>query len=68
MEDEGQDVVCVEMRVGKNEKIMIVAYYGKQEKEKADVIEREYSQLDPQITTLRKRWYCMIKGDLPAKL
>ena len=68
IEDEGQDVVWVEMRVGNKEKVMIGAYYGKQEKEKADIIEREYSQLDTQISSLKKRGECMINGDFNAKL
>ena len=68
LEDEEQDVVWVEMKLGPKEKIMIGGYYGKQEKENAEVIDREYSQLDTQLSKLEKEGECILSGDFNAKL
>ena len=68
LEDEDQDVVWVDMKVGHKKKVIIGTYYGKQEKENAEVIEKEYSQLDTQLTKLEKEGPCILGGDFNAKL
>ena len=68
LEDEEQDVVWVDMKLGPKEKIMIGGYYGKQEKENAEVIDREYSQLDTQLSKLEREGECILSGDFNAKL
>ena len=68
LEEEEQDVVWVDLKTSQKEKLIFGAYYGKQEKEIAEVIQREYSQLDTQLTKLEKEGECVLCGDLNAKL
>ena len=48
IEDHEQEIVWIEYKPTNNNKIYIGAYYGKQEKEPLEIIEREYSQLQTQ--------------------
>ena len=49
-------------------KVHIGGYYGKQEGEKKDKVEHEYSQLNTQIIRLKKEGNVVLVGDFNAKL
>ena len=68
IEDHEQEIVWIEYKPTNNNKIYIGAYYGKQEKEPREIIEREYSQLQTQINQLEKTGSIILTGDFNAKL
>ena len=52
----------------KNKKIHIGCYYGKQENEKVDILDKEYQQLDTQLSNIIKKGEAVLTGDFNAKL
>ena len=67
MEDANQEIIWAQI-AHKNKKIYIGVYYGKQENEKSEIVEREFSQLQTQINRLKKQGPTIIVGDFNAKL
>ena len=68
IEDENQEVVWVELKKNRAEKIYIGVYYGKQEKEKREEIEKEFSQLNTQINKFKEKGEIILMGDFNAKI
>ena len=68
MEDDEQDIVWVEMSQTKNKKLHIGCYYGKQENDKVDTLDKEYQQLDTQLSTIIPKGEAVLTGDFNAKL
>ena len=68
IEDEDMDVVWVEVRKNQKEKLYIGTYYGKQENEKREEIEREYEQLNTQINIFKAKGEVILTGDFNSKL
>ena len=67
MEDDNQEIIWAQITM-KNKKISIGVYYGKQENEKIEIIEREFSQLKTQINRLKNQGHTILVGDFNAKL
>ena len=68
LEDDEQDIVWVEMSQTKNKKLHIGCYYGKQENDKVDTLDKEYQQLDTQLATIISKGEAILTGDYNAKL
>ena len=68
IEDHEQEIVWIEHKPTNNNKIYIGAYYGKEEKEPREILEREYSQLHTQINQLEKTGSIILTGDFNTKL
>ena len=68
IEDHDQEIIWIEVKKNRNDKIFIGTYYGKQEKEDRGTIEREYSQIQTQINKLEKEGPIILTGDFNAKL
>ena len=67
MEDENQEIIWAQISL-KNKKMYIGIYYGKQENEKRETIEREFSQLNTQLNRVRNKGPTILVGDFNAKL
>ena len=61
-------VIWIEIKTTHNNKIYIGTYYGKQEKEPRENIEREFSQLESQINKLQREAPIVLIGDFNAKV
>ena len=68
IEDHDQEVIWIEIKTTHNNKIYIGTYYGKQEKEPRENIEREFSQLESQINKLQREAPIVLIGDVNAKI
>ena len=68
IEDHDQEVIWIEIKTTHNNKIYIGTYYGKQEKEPRENIEREFSQLESQINKLQREAPIVLIGDFNAKI
>ena len=68
LETQDQEVVWIQVNTKGKRKISVGVYYGKQEKEQLDIVEREYSQLRTQITKLKKEGPVILVGDFNAKI
>ena len=68
LKDQDQEIIWIEFQILKNIKIHIGTYYGKQEKEPVETVEREFSQLKTQIQKLSNNGSIILKGDFNAKL
>ena len=68
LEDNDQEIIWIELKKNNMKKVYIGTYYGKQEKETREEIEREYSQIDTQIKTLEKEGPVILTGDFNSKL
>ena len=68
LEDNNQEVLWVELKIPKNDIIHLGVYYGKQENEPKEEIEREYSQLRTQIIRLKRKGKIILAEDFNAKL
>ena len=62
------EVVWVEIDTSVNKKLFVGVYYGKQEKEKLEVVEREFAALSSQIIKLKERGEIVLVGDFNAKI
>ena len=67
LEDHDQEIIWVQINTSKHKKIHVGIYYGKQEKEPIDTVEREFSQLKTQIIKLKKIGTVLLTGDFNAK-
>ena len=61
-------MIWIEIKTTHNNKIYIGTYYGKQEKEPRENIEREFSQLESQINKLQREAPIVLIGDFNAKI
>ena len=68
IEDNDQEIVWIRINGAHNSKISIGVYYGKQETEQIDIVEREFSQLMTQIIQLKKEGPVILTGDFNAKI
>ena len=68
LEDDDMDVVWVELRKSQKEKVYIGTYYGKQENEKREVVEKEYELLNSQINMLKNKGEIILTGDFNSKI
>ena len=68
IEDHDQEVIWIEIKTTHNNKIYIGTYYGKQEKEPRENIEREFSQLESQMNKLQREAPIVLIGDFNAKI
>ena len=68
IEDDDQDVVWVELKKNQKESIFIGTYYGKEEKQPKEEIQKEFEQLNTQINMLKKKGDIILTGDFNAKL
>ena len=68
IEDQDQDIVWVEMGLKANKKVHFGCYYGKQENDKKEVLNKEYEQLDTQLGQITEKGEAMIMADFNAKL
>ena len=68
-EDSEQEVMWIEIKLFKEEKLYVGVYYGKQEgKTPLETIENEFSQISTQITKLRKKGKVVLTGDFNTKI
>lgn len=67
LEDQEQGILWIEINL-KQTKTFVGVYYGKQETQNRETIEREFSQLQTQIISLKSRGEIIIIGDFNAKL
>lgn len=65
--EEGMELIWVTMKTN-NMKVYIAAYYGKQEAEKREIVENEYSTLTTNIIRHQNKGPVIIIGDFNAKL
>ena len=63
-----QDIIWVNLEIGRNKHIKLAAYYGKQETEKISIIEEEFNSLNTQINMLKEKGEIIIGADFNAKL
>ena len=68
LETQNQDVVWIQVNLHNKEKICIGCYYGKQESEEKQEVEREFSQLRAQIIKAKTVGQVIMTGDINAKL
>ena len=58
----------IQINTHQNNKLYVGVYYGKQEKEHIETVEREFSQLRSQITKLKTQGPIILTGDFNAKI
>ena len=68
LEDDNQEIMWARLDLNHNRKLSIGVYYGKQENEKKEIVEREYSQLTTQIIKLKQQGPVVLTGDFNAKI
>ena len=68
LETQDQEVAWIQINTKGKKKISVGVYYGKQEKDPRDSVEREFSQLRTQITKLKNEGPIILVGDFNAKL
>ena len=68
LETQNQDVAWIQINLHNKEKLCIGCYYGKQENEDRQVVEREFSQLRSQIIKAKTIGQVIMTGDINAKL
>ena len=68
LEDHDQDILWIQINKSKHKKMFIGVYYGKQEDEAIEVVEREFSQLRMQLTKLKARGPIVLTDDFNAKI
>ncbi len=67
LETQDQEIIWLQLPWG-NKKLFIGTYYGPQESAQLDAVEREYSQLQTQVSALSKLGEIILIGDFNAKL
>ena len=67
LEDQEQEVLWIEIQ-NHNKTTSIGVYYGPQESEKREEVERQYSQLITQVTKQKGKGEVILTGDFNAKL
>ena len=68
MEDQNQEIIWIESQIPGNSKLYLGCYYGPQEREKREEVERQYSQIETQIHRLQQQGSVILGGDFNAKL
>ena len=68
LETEDQEIIWIQIETTGRKKIHIGTYYGKQETENKEQIEREYSQIESRIGQLKRKGPIILTGDFNAKL
>ena len=68
MEDHNQEIKWIQINTHQNKKLSIGVYYGKQENEKIENVEREFSQLRTQILKIKESGPLILTGDFNAKV
>ena len=68
IEDQDQEVIWIETNIPGNDKLYVGCYYGHQEKDQKEEIERQFSQLETQIHKMKKDGGIILGGDFNAKL
>ena len=68
LEDDNQEVKWIKININNSKKIQIGVYYGKQERDSREDVEREFLQLRTQINQLKKDGQVILTGDFNAKL
>ncbi len=68
LDEEDQEIVWIEIRKNNKEKLYIGTYYGKQENATVEDVEREFVQINTQISSLRKKGEIILAGDFNAKI
>ena len=68
IEDQNQEVKWIQLSTHHNNKVYIGVYYGKQEKEPIENVEREFSQIKAQIAKLKNKGPIILTGDFNAKI
>jgi hypothetical protein len=68
LEDQQQEIVWVELAIPRNNKYYLGCFYGPQERESKEEVERQYSQLETQIQNNKKEGNIVLMGDFNAKL
>ena len=68
LEDHDQEILWIQSNKSKHKKMFIGVYYGKQEDEAIEVVEREFSQLRTQFTKLKAKGPIVLTGDFNAKI
>ena len=68
LEDHDQEILWIQINQSKHNKMFIGVYYGKQEDEAIEVVEREFFQLRTQLTKLKARGPIVLTGDFNAKI
>ena len=67
LEDQDQEVLWIELN-NTPQKVFLGVYYGKQETEKIEQVQREFSQLETQIDKLQTMGSVILTGDFNAKI
>lgn len=68
LEDQNQEILWIELNMKNKRKVFIGTYYGKQESQTKEVIEREFSQILTQIISLKSQGDIILTGDFNSKL
>ena len=68
LEDDDQDVLWAQINLTRTKKLHVGVYYGKQETETTENVEREFLQLRTQVLKLKNLGPIMLTGDFNAKL
>ena len=68
IEDNDQEIAWIRINGAYNNKISVGVYYGKQESDPADEVEREFSQIMTQIIKLKQQGPVILTGDFNAKI
>ena len=68
LEDQNQEIVWIQLNTHQSNKVFIGVYYGKQENESQEVIEREFSQIKTQVVKLKQQGPIILTGDFNAKI
>ena len=67
-ETRNEEATWIQIRTNQNNLLYIGTYYGKQESDKEETIEEEFTTLTTQINTLKTRGQVILTGDFNAKL
>ena len=68
IEDQNQEIIWIETMIPGNDRLYIGCYYGPQEREQKEEVERQYSQIETQIHRLQKLGGVIIGGDFNSKM